>query len=111
VAGVVQQVERVEKDDLCGAVELFKVLASPIRLGVVIELAAGPRCVHELSAALAGAGREVSQPLLSQHLKVLRDVGLVTTIRRATEITYQLVDYHVAHIVDDAVRHSQERRL
>jgi ArsR family transcriptional regulator len=105
---VVETAQRLEQDTLSGAVELFKALSSPIRLAVVLELAARPRCVHELSDALGRSGREVSQPLLSQHLKVLREVGLVTTTRRATEVTYQLIDDHVAHIVGDAVRHSQE---
>jgi ArsR family transcriptional regulator, zinc-responsive transcriptional repressor len=91
-------------------VELFKALASPVRLSVIIELGTGPRCVHELSDALSARGREVSQPLLSQHLKVLREVGLVAATRRGTEITYELVDEHVAHIVNDAVKHSQEER-
>jgi ArsR family transcriptional regulator, zinc-responsive transcriptional repressor len=91
-------------------VELFKALASPVRLSVIIELGTGPRCVHELSDALSATGRDVSQPLLSQHLKVLREVGLVATTRRGTEITYELVDEHVAHIVSDAVKHSQEER-
>jgi ArsR family transcriptional regulator, zinc-responsive transcriptional repressor len=98
----------VERDALGAVVELFKALASPVRLAVVIELGTGARCVHELSDTLKRDGREVSQPLLSQHLKVLRDTGLVATTRRGTEITYQLVDEHVAHIVDDAIRHSQE---
>ncbi|MGH9029786.1 MAG: ArsR/SmtB family transcription factor, partial [Acidimicrobiales bacterium] len=97
-----------EPDALAGAVDLFKALASPVRLFVVAELGAGPRCVHELSDALRAQGREVSQPLLSQHLKVLRDVGLVTTTRRGNEVAYELVDDHVAHIVEDAIRHSQE---
>ena len=88
--------------------DLLKALASPVRLATVVELSEGPRCVHELQTALAASGREVSQPLLSQHLKVLRDAGLVTTTRRGTEITYQLADAHVGHIVDDAIRHSQE---
>lgn len=58
-----------------------------------------------------GAGRGVSQPLLSHHLKVLRDVGVVSTTRRATEVTYQLVDDHVAHIVSDAIRRSRPPAL
>lgn len=93
---------------LQGAVDLLKALASAVRLAVVMELSEGPRCVHELQSALNGAGREVSQPLLSQHLKVLRTSGLVTTTRRGAEITYQLADAHVGHIVNDAIRHSQE---
>lgn len=91
-------------DTLSEVVDLFKALASPIRLAVLLELAAGPRCVHEVADALMAAGRSVSQPLLSHHLKVLRDVGVVSTTRRATEVTYQLVDDHVAHIVSDAIR-------
>jgi DNA-binding transcriptional ArsR family regulator len=95
-------------DRLAGAVDLLKALASATRLATVVELGEGPRCVHELQASLEASGRAVSQPLLSQHLKVLRDAGLVTTTRRGTEITYQLADAHVGHIVCDAIRHSQE---
>ncbi len=95
-------------DALAGAVDLLKALASPVRLATVIELGDGPRCVHELQTALEDSGRQVSQPLLSQHLKVLRDAGLVTTTRRGTEITYELADSHVGHIVNDTIRHSQE---
>jgi DNA-binding transcriptional ArsR family regulator len=95
-------------DRLAGAVELLKALASATRLATVVELGEGPRCVHELQTSLEAAGRPVSQPLLSQHLKVLREAGLVTTTRRGTEITYQLADAHVGHIVNDAIRHSQE---
>lgn len=95
-------------DRLAAATDLLKALASPVRLAAVVELSDGPRCVHELQSALQGAGRDVSQPLLSQHLKVLRLAGLVTSTRRGSEIAYQLVDAHVAHIVNDAIRHSQE---
>ena len=103
-------VETKTSDTLAGAVDLLKALASPIRLATVVELCEGPRCVHELQASLETAGRTVSQPLLSQHLKVLREAGLVTTTRRGTEITYQLADAHVGHIVNDAIRHSQEEQ-
>jgi ArsR family transcriptional regulator len=33
---------------------------------------------------------EVSQPTISQHLRVLREAGLVTTRRRGTQICYSL---------------------
>lgn len=95
-------------DRLAGAAELLKALASPVRLAVVAELSAGPRCVHELQELLSAQGRELSQPLLSQHLRVLRQAGLVRATRRASEVTYELVDAHVGHIVNDAIRHSQE---
>lgn len=98
-------------DKLAGAVDLLKALASATRLATVVELAEGPLCVHELQTSLKASGRAVSQPLLSQHLKVLREAGLVTATRRGTEIAYQLADAHVGHIVNDAVRHAQEDPL
>jgi ArsR family transcriptional regulator, zinc-responsive transcriptional repressor len=51
----------------------------------------------------------VPQPLISQHLRVLRSERLVTGRRRGREVAYELIDNHVAHIVRDAVSHSTER--
>ena len=85
------------------ASELLRALASPVRLGIVRELATQGRAVHELVAALG-----VSQPLVSQHLRVLRTGRIVTARRRAREIEYSLTDEHVAHIVLDAIRHAGE---
>jgi DNA-binding transcriptional ArsR family regulator len=50
----------------------------------------------------------VSQPLVSQHLRVLRTSRIVTARRQARETRYTLTDDHVAHIVLDAIRHVQE---
>jgi DNA-binding transcriptional ArsR family regulator len=95
-------------DVLSGAADLLKALASPVRLATIVELSERPRCVHELQTALQTSGRVVSQPRLSQHLKVLRDAGLVTTTRRGAEISYQLAGTYVGHIAKDAIRHSLE---
>lgn len=91
--------------DLERASELLRALANPHRLAIVLELEGGPRCVHELVEALA-----ISQPLASQHLKVLRAGRLVRSQRRGREIAYSLGDEHVSHIVHDAVVHATERR-
>jgi DNA-binding transcriptional ArsR family regulator len=85
------------------ASDLLRALAAPVRLGIVRDLASGPKPVHELVAALG-----VSQPLVSQHLRVLRGARIVEAHRRAREIEYSLVDEHVAHIVLDAIRHAEE---
>jgi ArsR family transcriptional regulator, zinc-responsive transcriptional repressor len=83
--------------------ELLRALAAPIRIAIVTELADGQRCVHELVDALG-----VAQPLVSQHLRVLRGAGVVRGARRGREIAYTLVDEHVAHIVADAISHAGE---
>lgn len=88
---------------LQAASDLLRALASPVRVGIVRELSQGGRYVHELVDALG-----VSQPLVSQHLRVLRTSRIVTAQRQAREIQYVLTDDHVAHIVLDAIRHAQE---
>ncbi|MBO4208136.1 ArsR/SmtB family transcription factor [Micromonospora echinofusca] len=88
-----------------GAGDLLRALSAPIRLAIVTELAEGERCVHELVEKLGAA-----QPLVSQHLRVLRGAGVVRGSRRGREIVYALVDEHVAHIVADAVSHAGEGR-
>ena len=85
--------------------ELLRALAAPVRIAIVTELAGGQRCVHELVDAL-----QVPQPLVSQHLRVLRGAGVVRGSRRGREIVYSLVDEHVAHIVGDAISHATEHR-
>jgi ArsR family transcriptional regulator, zinc-responsive transcriptional repressor len=83
--------------------ELLRALSAPVRIAIVTELASGARCVHELVDAL-----DVAQPLVSQHLRVLRGAGVVRGDRRGREIAYSLVDDHVAHIVADAISHAAE---
>jgi DNA-binding transcriptional ArsR family regulator len=84
--------------------QLLRVLAAPIRLAVIEQLADGPRCVHELVESLGA-----SQSLVSQHLRVLRAARLVTSERRGREIAYALTDNQVAHIVRDAIIHTSGR--
>ncbi len=51
----------------------FAALADPTRREVLERLAAGPKAVGEIAATLP-----VSRPAVSQHLKVLKEAGLVT---------------------------------
>lgn len=89
------------------ASDLLRALAATVRVAIVTELAEhGERYVHELVDAL-----KVPQPLVSQHLRVLRGSAVVRAQRRGREIAYSLVDEHIAHIVADAVTHAGERRL
>jgi ArsR family transcriptional regulator len=90
-------------DTLTAAGDLLRALAAPVRIAIVLQLRASPRCVHELVDALG-----VTQPLISQHLRVLKGAGVVRGDRRGREVVYRLVDAHLAHIVLDAVAHVEE---
>ena len=88
---------------LVAAGELLRALSAPIRIAIVLQLRHGERCVHELVDAL-----DVTQPLISQHLKVLKSAGVVDGERHGREVLYRLVDEHLSHIVVDAVAHAEE---
>lgn len=88
---------------LTAAGDLLRALAAPVRIAIVLELRESERCVHELVAALG-----VTQPLISQHLRVLKDAGVVSGEKHGREVVYRLVDEHLAHIVVDAVTHAEE---
>ncbi|HEY5841270.1 MAG TPA: metalloregulator ArsR/SmtB family transcription factor [Mycobacterium sp.] len=70
--------------DLQGA-ELLAVAADPIRWMVLTQLTADGRCVCNLQERIP-----IAANLLSYHLKVLREAGLVTTTRRGRWIDYAL---------------------
>jgi DNA-binding transcriptional ArsR family regulator len=60
-------------------------LAEPTRRQVLEELRAGPRSVGELTDAVP-----VSQSAVSQHLRVLREAGLVQERREGTRRLYRV---------------------
>jgi ArsR family transcriptional regulator, zinc-responsive transcriptional repressor len=91
------------REILDAAGELLRALAAPVRIAVVLQLRESQRCVHELVDALG-----VPQPLVSQHLKILKAAGVVTGERSGREVLYRLADHHLAHIVMAAVAHAGE---
>jgi DNA-binding transcriptional ArsR family regulator len=60
-------------------------LGDPTRRTILAELAERPRAVGELAKVLP-----VSRPAVSQHLKVLKDSGLVTEQAAGTRRIYRL---------------------
>jgi DNA-binding transcriptional ArsR family regulator len=97
-----------ELELLARAADLLRALASPVRLAILRQIADVELCVHEIVDALYDSGVPASQPLVSQHLRVLREHDLVRTRRRGREVAYRLADHHIGHIVADAVTHSVE---
>src|SRR4030042_5651071 len=67
--------------DICSA------LADPNRILLIYALAERPRSVNDLTDELG-----ISQPATSRNLKVLRERGLVFTVRQGTTLEYHLTD-------------------
>jgi DNA-binding transcriptional ArsR family regulator len=68
-------------------------LGDGTRMAIFQRLANGPMAVHELAGMLP-----VSRPAVSQHLRVLKDAGLVTDSRAGTRRMYQLDPEGVARL-------------
>jgi DNA-binding transcriptional ArsR family regulator len=65
--------------------DILKVLADDTRLAVVRQLLNGPRRVGEINEEL-----QVESTLLSHHLRVLREAGIVTGEREGKAVLYRL---------------------
>jgi ArsR family transcriptional regulator, arsenate/arsenite/antimonite-responsive transcriptional repressor len=71
--------------DLTRAARLFHALSDETRLAVIEMLRDGERCVCDLQTDVGAA-----QSRLSFHLKVLKDVGLVTDRKQGRWVHYAL---------------------
>ena len=70
-------------------------LADGTRLAIVARLAEGPRAVGKLAAGLP-----VSRSAVSQHLRILKDAGLVEDVAEGTRRIYRLNPVALAALRD-----------
>jgi len=80
----------------------LQALATPSRLLILDRLRQGSASVGELADAVG-----MEQPAVSQQLRVLRNLGLVTGERAGRTIVYDLYDDHVAELIDQAIYHAE----
>lgn len=68
-------------------------LSDATRMAIFQRLGAGPLAVNELAQSLP-----VSRPAVSQHLKVLKDAGLIRDVKSGTRRLYQLDPEGIARL-------------
>ncbi|MEZ4386298.1 MAG: helix-turn-helix domain-containing protein [Candidatus Krumholzibacteriia bacterium] len=78
--------------------DTFKAIGDPSRAALLIQLAAadGPQTVTQLAAALP-----IDVSVVSRHLKVLREVGVVAAERRGKETRHRLDCGDLVHMLRD----------
>lgn len=79
--------------------DVFRAVADPTRRAILDLLADGERAVKDLVARFA-----MSQPALSQHLRVLREVGVVSQ-RREGRLRLYRIEAGPLRAVYDWARH------
>lgn len=68
---------------------------SPLRLQILLLLHHSPHVVHQLVTEL-----QKSQPLISQHLRVLKNAGLVEAERTGREVVYSLASPEIISVIE-----------
>jgi ArsR family transcriptional regulator len=76
-------------------IELLKVIAHPVRIRILEELAKGVKCVSDFEEFL-----EMRQPNISQHLSLLRDYDIVDYYIDGRLRCYFLVNPFVPDLLD-----------
>lgn len=70
-------------------------LSDPIRLEIVNYLRNGEKCVCEIVPHL-----NLIQPLVSRHLKILKNAGIIRCRKDGTKRMYSIVDARIFNVVD-----------
>ncbi|MBC7091734.1 MAG: winged helix-turn-helix transcriptional regulator [Nitrososphaeria archaeon] len=76
-------------------VRIFRALADPIRLEILQLLSNGEVCVCEIFSKL-----NVPQPLVSRHLKILKECGLVRVRKERNRRYYSVTDKRVYEVIE-----------
>lgn len=87
--------ECMNKDEILRLYGMLRVIADVNRLRILCLLFKGEKCVCDIEEQL-----EISQPLASHHLAVLREAGLVEVRREGTWCYYSLVKAAIEELND-----------
>jgi len=75
--------------------KIFNALSDPIRLEIIQFLRDGEKCVCEITPHL-----KLAQPVVSRHLKILKDAGLVKRRKKGTWHMYSIANPEVCDVID-----------
>jgi DNA-binding transcriptional ArsR family regulator len=83
--------------------ETFRLLGDPSRLRILALCLGQPVCVSDIAERL-----ELSQSLVSHHLRLLRMARAVRAERHGRQMFYQAADDHIRCVIADMAAHLDE---
>ena len=95
--------ERAEPETLTILADTFQMLANPTRLQIVDALDKRELCVCDIAAVVGG-----SQSAISHHLRLLRQLQIVTYRKEGRIVYYRLADEHIREIHRIGMEHVRE---
>lgn len=88
-------VEKINGDELKREAEVFKAMADPCRLTIIMLLKGGELCVYEIMTAL-----NRPQSSTSHHLTILKDAGIIKERKDGKWSRYRLADGAVLEMIN-----------
>jgi len=83
--------------------DLFSLMGDKTRLKIILTCLRGPISVGDIAEEL-----EVSQSLVSHHLRLLRAARVLRSERQGKNIFYSASDAHIECVINDMVAHVSE---
>ena len=91
-----------ESDMLEETCNIFKMLAEPSRLKIVLALLEGEMCVYHIVNAVGG-----KQSAVSHQLRILKDGRVIKARRDGQNVVYSIADEHIAQMVAIGIEHAR----
>jgi ArsR family transcriptional regulator len=82
--------------------KVFNAIADPVRLKILEFLREKERCACEFVPLL-----KIVQPLVSRHLKILKDCGLVRVWKDGNRRIYSITDPRIFNVIDNMTQDLQ----
>ncbi len=92
-------------DQITALTDTLHIMGEPNRLKLLLACFNSPKSVSELADEL-----QLSVPLASHHLSLLRSARLLIAEREGKYIYYRIFDTHVRCILDDMINHFTEEK-
>jgi len=80
--------------------DIFSALGDPTRVRIIALLAEVEMCVGDICAVL-----DMSQPAVSHHLRLLRNLRIVSSRKDGRHVFYTLTDGHIHDIFSQSLAH------
>jgi len=75
--------------------KIFNALSDPVRLDIIDFLRGGEKCVCEIVPYV-----DLIQPVVSRHLKILKDCGLLKYRKEGNRRLYSVTDHRIVEVID-----------
>jgi len=75
--------------------KIFKALSDPVRLDILDFLRDGEKCVCEIIPHV-----KLIQPVVSRHLKILKDCGILRDRKDGNRRLYSITDQKIFKVID-----------